>query len=115
MPTYEYYCTKCGYKTEHFKTMDSPHLTECPECNLETLVQDYSSISVAMEISEPKTIGDLADKNTERMVSEGKLDKKSLEYDRNKERKKKKKERMKKIANMTPSQKDKYIITGDEN
>ena len=95
--------------------MHEEHLEECPDCGKLALIQDHSSVSTIMEISQPKTIGDLADKNTERMISEGKLDKDRLDYDEKRKKLRKKKSRMKKIANMTPAQKDKYIMTGDEN
>jgi len=32
MPTYEYECTKCGFRFEKFQSMTAPHLTECPQC-----------------------------------------------------------------------------------
>ena len=32
MPTYDYKCTACGYKFEHFQAMSDEALTTCPEC-----------------------------------------------------------------------------------
>lgn len=40
MPTYDYVCKDCDHAFEHFQTMTSDHLTECPECkgNLKRLI-----------------------------------------------------------------------------
>jgi len=32
MPTYDYLCTKCGLKFEHFQSMSDKHLEVCPDC-----------------------------------------------------------------------------------
>lgn len=32
MPTYDYVCDGCGHSFEHFQTMTSDPLTDCPEC-----------------------------------------------------------------------------------
>jgi putative FmdB family regulatory protein len=32
MPTYDYACTECSHTFEHFQTMTSDPLSECPEC-----------------------------------------------------------------------------------
>lgn len=32
MPTYDYECSKCGYKFEKFQNMNAKPLTECPKC-----------------------------------------------------------------------------------
>ena len=32
MPTYDYACTECPHTFEHFQTMTSDLLSECPEC-----------------------------------------------------------------------------------
>ena len=37
MPTYEYKCRECDHTLEKFQSMNDAHLTECPECNKETL------------------------------------------------------------------------------
>jgi len=33
MPTYEYECTKCGFKFELFQRVDSLPRGKCPKCN----------------------------------------------------------------------------------
>jgi putative FmdB family regulatory protein len=35
MPTYEYYCTSCGFEFEEFQSIASEPLTVCPKCNEE--------------------------------------------------------------------------------
>lgn len=32
MPTYEYECTSCGHRFEHFQAMSDKHLEKCPKC-----------------------------------------------------------------------------------
>lgn len=39
MPTYDYKCTDCKYKFEHFQDMSSKPLTICPECGAKKLVR----------------------------------------------------------------------------
>lgn len=33
MPTYEYYCTSCGFEFEEFQSIASEPLSICPKCN----------------------------------------------------------------------------------
>ena len=35
MPTYEYYCTSCGFEFEEFQSIASEPLSICPKCNEE--------------------------------------------------------------------------------
>ncbi len=37
MPTYDYVCTDCTHEFEHFQSMSSDPLTDCPECNKSSL------------------------------------------------------------------------------
>jgi putative FmdB family regulatory protein len=37
MPTYDYVCKSCEHRFEHFQTMTSDTLTQCPECKEESL------------------------------------------------------------------------------
>jgi hypothetical protein len=77
-------------------------------------IRDYSGISVVIDSKQVKTIGDLADKNTEKLVKEGKLPKETLSWDTKKKERKKKKDHMRDIANMTQAQKTHYIMTGEK-
>jgi hypothetical protein len=85
--------------------------TICPICDKETLYRIYS-ISISIDSKEPKTIGELADKNTERMVKEGKLTRGALSHKENKKKRKKQQEKMDKITKMSPKQQANYIATG---
>ena len=33
MPTYEYYCTSCGFEFEEFQSIASEPISICPKCN----------------------------------------------------------------------------------
>ncbi|MDD5613909.1 MAG: zinc ribbon domain-containing protein, partial [Candidatus Omnitrophica bacterium] len=33
MPTYEYECSKCGFKFERFQSMSDKPVAKCPECS----------------------------------------------------------------------------------
>ena len=33
MPTYDYVCKDCDHEFEHFQSMSSDPLTDCPECD----------------------------------------------------------------------------------
>ena len=33
MPTYEYYCTSCGFEFEEFQSIASAPINICPKCN----------------------------------------------------------------------------------
>jgi len=35
MPTYEYYCTSCGFEFEEFQSIASEPLSICPKCSEE--------------------------------------------------------------------------------
>ncbi len=37
MPTYEYECTKCGYRFEKFQSMTEEPIKTCPECGGEVV------------------------------------------------------------------------------
>ena len=112
MPIYSFFCEKCNSKKEFFLKMSEEKPAKC-ECGGD-LVRDYSEINVGVEISKPKTIGDVANANTEKAVKEGKLHKSALEFDSRKAEKKKQYSKMKEIADMTPTQKRNYIMTGNK-
>ena len=115
MPVYDYYCKECNHHFEVIKKMDEANPSQCPSCLLVGgIIRDYSTISTSIDSNGPKTIGELADKNTERMVEEGKLDKKSLDHETIKKKRKKKFDRMNDISSMTPAQQERYIMTGEK-
>ena len=116
MPIYPHSCSKCGEKHEFFLKMSEEKPTVCPSCGCDgCLIRDFSGIGVTMDASKAKTIGDLANKNTEKAVKEGTLPKSALEFDSKKAERKKQHSKMREIAEMTPTQKRNYIMTGKKN
>lgn len=81
MPVYSYYCNKCK---SHFELFFSyANYTEQPECcsclssdTVRDIVSDASTIngSVKKSDTELKTIGDLANRNRDRMSNDQKLE-----------------------------------------
>lgn len=73
MPMYEYQ-NKDGEIIERMFSMKGKIPSKIIE-NKKTYTRIYSVPSVIMDATRPKTIGSLAEKNTEKMVKEGKLKK----------------------------------------
>lgn len=80
MPTYSYNCTECKYDFElFFYIRDYTDKPACPKCkNKKThrlIVKDASTLnaSVKKSDSELKTIGDLANRNRDRMTEDQKI------------------------------------------
>lgn len=67
MPTYDFECEACAYYTEIKQGFDGPSEHECPCCGKMTLVKVFINPPSIMVRGEPKTIGQLADKNTSKM------------------------------------------------
>ena len=115
MPIYPFYCDKCGYSEELFLKMSDEKPTTCPKADCGgNYIRDYSGIGAVVDASQPKTIGDLADKNTERMVKEGTLPKETLSWDTKRKELRKQKNHMRDLAKMTTAQKTHYIMTGEK-
>jgi hypothetical protein len=92
--------------------MSETNSESCPNCNHNTLEKRFSIPAVIMDSSQPKTIGELADKNTERMVARGEMDKSALDYKANSEKRAKERSHLNDLAHMTPSQQKRYIMEG---
>jgi len=79
MPTYSYRCTSCNSCFElffHMQDYISNPVCDCGSNNTErNYVQDFSSIigSVRKSDSELKTVGDLANRNRDRLSEDQKL------------------------------------------
>lgn len=96
MPTYSYFCNKCEKDFElFFYIKDYVENPKCEYCNHKTTHRLYSkdvlsqSASVKKSDSELKTIGDLANRNRDKMSEDEKnhLHKKHNDYKENKEHK----------------------------
>jgi hypothetical protein len=98
------------------KGMNDPAPTNCPQCDHDDVDRDYSGdrIITIMELNQPKSIGELADKNTEKMVKYGALPKEHLDYDSNKQKKKDLVNKAERFSKKTEQQKMDYIISGKE-
>lgn len=88
MPNYTYYCTECDDAFElFFYIKDYKEKVKCPECK-KSCTRDYQedmlslNASVKKSDSELKTLGDLANRNRDRMSNDEKnaLDHKHNEY-----------------------------------
>jgi putative FmdB family regulatory protein len=114
MPIYPFYCDSCGFSEELFLKMTDEKPTSCPKKCGGKYIRVYSGINTVIDASQPKTIGDLANKNTENLVKEGKLPKSALEFDSKKKALRKRKAHMRDLAKMTQAQKTHYIMTGEK-
>jgi len=91
MPTYTYFCELCMKSFDLFATMnDYKDIQKCPSCK-RTCPRDYDdmltlSSSVVKSDSELSTIGDLANRNRDKLTIDQKadLDRKHTQYQDNK-------------------------------
>lgn len=91
MPIYEYACRECEIAFDAFQKMSDKPLKTCPMCEKDILVKLFSIPHIKVE-SDPKTIGELAERNTRRMSKDELAEKSELKRD-------KRKQGMKEIAN----------------
>jgi putative FmdB family regulatory protein len=86
MPTYSYFCENCSLTFEHFFTIkDYQEKVPCEKCKqicLRNYIEDVlsQSTSVKKSDSELKTIGDLANRNRDKLSADQKTD---LDYKHN--------------------------------
>lgn len=81
MPVYSYYCNKCKSNFELFFSYsnynEKPQCIQCASCDTtRDIISDVSTISGSVKKSdnELKTIGDLANRNRDKMSDDQKLD-----------------------------------------
>jgi putative FmdB family regulatory protein len=113
MPTYDYECEECGYQCEEFQKFSEKPLSKCPKCDSETFRRVILTPPQAFIKGEVKTVGQLADRNTEKM---GRYELEDRRHADNMETHKKNKEASalrRKINKMTPAQQKRYIERGD--
>lgn len=110
MPTYQYRCDFCSHEFEIKQKYDDKPKKRCPKCKSHKLYRVYSAY-VAVR-NEPKTLGHLADRNTQKM---GKYElenaRSTLPPIENPDRKAKRKKQSK-LGRLNDEQKAKYIETG---
>lgn len=67
MQTYCYECDDCGHKFEIISTYEDRKNHEvCPSCKSTNVFRDFQSEGVLYKSKEPRTLGALADQNTEK-------------------------------------------------
>ena len=86
MPTYCYEC-ECGERFERtltFEEVDAGKKPTCPACKKrKTVYRDYGAESVGIIDNVPQTLGALADRNSNRMSTEEKVEIRRKQYVRN--------------------------------
>jgi putative FmdB family regulatory protein len=80
MPTYSYSCNYCNFDFEKFFSIrDYIEHPECPNCNKNNVDRNYSidmitlNSSVKKSDSELKTVGDLANRNRDKLSTDEKV------------------------------------------
>lgn len=81
MPTYSFFCEKCQHSFEvlmSFSQYDNGHSVVCERCSSKDIIRNYQEdmsslgMSIKKADSELKTIGDLANRNRDRMSNDHK-------------------------------------------
>ena len=111
MPLYDFECEPCVYYTEIQQTMNDPSLLKCPICGEQTLKKVFINPPNLFVRGEAKTIGQLAEKNYNKMGFYEKQDRAKNDTIKNEVTEKRKQHQ--KIISMTPEQKVKWIREGD--
>jgi len=117
MPEYNFFCNNCSsYSTEYWSISEYDakiKKVKCCNCKSKKVNRAYDKDNIYSSVKEVKTIGQLAEANTKKLGKYG-LEEKMLKDDRVVDKQKKeKKELMRKINKMTPEQKQKWIVEGD--
>lgn len=126
MLVYNYECGDCGHSLEISQGIKEKPLKKCPECKKMKLERVILSAPLVFVSQDPKTIRQLADRNTKKMGRyelEEKTRKAKIEKYHKREADQAKLEGRtfeepyhekvdKKLANLTPEQKTEYILTG---
>lgn len=115
MPTYDFECEPCAYYTEIFQHVNDPGVHKCPICEQESLKKVFISAPLGFVRGEARTIGQMADRNTQNMGHyelQEKRFKDELERGITQEHKDRRNMHQK-ITAMTPEQQVKYIQTGE--
>jgi putative FmdB family regulatory protein len=127
MPTYVYQCDACEHCFEIVQKMQDKAKRKCVECGKYKLyrVPQLPMVAIKLAKSEIKTLGHLASRNRETMGHDTLQEREAKDqesYNRGKPKKKEvpwwrdpnSKGPDKSLANLTPEQKQKYVITGEK-
>lgn len=112
MPVYHYRCSECSDEFETYHSIKEPLRKNCPSCKKDGLSVVLGSPPDIINVGEVKTIGQLAEKNAKSLGRYGLEEK--MHQDQIKERieAKEKMANIRKLANLSPEKKVKYIETG---
>ena len=113
MPIYDFECQDCAYYTEITQKMEASSRHKCPHCGKKTLVKVLINPPAMFIRGAPTTIGQMADRNTEKMGKYELQDKTREHGAKASGEAKERRELQKKINSMTPQQKVKWIHGGD--
>ena len=125
MPTYEYKCNNCDHSFEIVQSMKDKVKRKCPECKKSRLKRVLGTPFVFVK-GEAKTIGHLAERNTEKMGRYELGDKRGIQEEANNKAKEAKGKteqpwyvkdaaaNTREIKKMTPEQKISYIKKGQK-
>jgi putative FmdB family regulatory protein len=72
MPTYDYQCIACGHRFEQRQSIHDDALTACPWCRQDAL-QRIVSGGLGFFLTDPRTLGGIADRNAARLARNGEL------------------------------------------
>lgn len=131
MPDYEYICDNCGHNFEVFQRMSDKPKKKCSQCSKYKLRRVFH-VPILAKTNEPKTLGALAEQNSNKFSDDYKL----KLYNQHRTKKKrvlklpdgaKRQDRTdnnpifegssktpEEISRMTPTQQKNYIETGSE-
>jgi putative FmdB family regulatory protein len=104
-----YKCDNCKYEFDIIQTISDKWKKKCPNCKKNQLFIKEAQLNMSLIIDSqiPKTVGTLAEKNTEKLSKQGKIDlkskKKSKPFWRDKD----------KINYNILKNPEKYVSTGD--
>ena len=117
MPTYEYKCDNCDHSFEIVQSMKDKHKRKCPNCKKSKLKRVMGTPLVFVK-GDPQSIGHWAERNTQKMGSYERSEKRELE-NKNKDKKsqpwwrKDSKYSNNQIKNMSESQRKNFIEKGE--
>ena len=95
--------------------MIDPYPGLCDHCGSEDIFRVFDVPMAIIDNKQPRNIGELADRNTEKMVKRGHLPKSALNAKENRIKKIQKQRQQKELSKLTPKQKEGYIMTGRTN
>ena len=114
MPLYDYRCDECGEElNDVHQSIKDDSLTTCPACNAEALYR-VPQASMHVSVSNVTTLGQVWDRNEKKLGSYYRSSKEAAQSARQPKTDKVRTATKKEIKNMSASQRERYIQTGDK-